>query len=105
MMNHVAEHRNDRRPVFRRCRRPQSIGHSSREWRHISPRVRKHLLPHVCDLGADPAGATASSSGVQGGHVLRPPLLPGTNDIAGKVDSLISLSLAKIKISPLKISD
>lgn len=89
MTARVADYRNDCRPVFRRCRRPRPIGHSSCGWCHIPPGVRKHVLPHVRDLGANPAGATASSSGVQSGHVLRPSLLSGANDIAGEFDSPI----------------
>lgn len=56
----IAECRDDRRPVLRRRHRPRSTGHSSHRGCHIHPGVREHVLPHVRDIGADPAGITAS---------------------------------------------
>jgi len=53
--------------------------------------VRKRLLPYVRDFSVDPTGIAASSSRVQSGHVPRPSLLSGANDIVGEFDFPISV--------------
>lgn len=84
MTGRVAECCNDRRPMFRRRRRPRSIGHSGCGWCYISSGVWKRVLPHVHDLGTDSSGIAASSSRVQSGHVSHSSLLRGANGIAGE---------------------
>lgn len=61
-ISRIAERRDGRRPMFRRRCQPGPIGYSSHRGCYIYSGVREHLLPHVRDLGVDPARVAASTS-------------------------------------------